>query len=91
MGRPSTVPIPAYAGSEVTIVVRGKQGFRPEASVDGVDAPEKANGKGTKRTLGPFTAPATGEMTLRVTGEAAGVFTVSWRARTPKEPVVRVR
>jgi hypothetical protein len=83
--------IPAYAGSEVKVVVRGKKGFVPRATIDGVAAPEKTNRKGTKLTLGPFPAPATGEMTLRVSGAAAGSFSVSYRVRVAGEAVVVVR
>jgi len=86
-----TIPVPAYEGSEVKIVVRGKKGFVPRASIDGLDAPEKTNAKGTKLTFGPFAAPETGEMILRVTGDAAGSFSVSWRVRMAKKPAVRVR
>jgi len=86
-----TFPVPALAGAEVKVVVRGRNGFVPRAAIDGVDAVEKANGRGTKVTLGPFSAPSTGELTLRVTGDAAGSFSVSWRARTPKDPATRVR
>ena len=65
----------AYEGAELRITVAGRNGAAPTAEVEGLDVPSNAKGRTVR--LGPFTATATGLLTLRVGGPAR----VKWSMR----------